>query len=494
MPLEPFQRAVFTSDKSRNILHCGVGTGKTHTMGAIAAAFAVNCTRALGLICANTYGQLSDSTLVRIFDYWEKEYGWLEDVNYVIDKQPLDHFKPHGYTFKTNNNKIFLENGHVITLASLDNYKAIDGREIGYALLDETKDTREQAVKDTIITRMRQKTVSLVKDDVENLFRFIDPMDEDSSGVMINPVFVFTSPSKEEWISNWFRFDNYRDEILSYIGLKDRFFYKSEENRTIVIGSTFLNPHNPAGYVQDMMADLTEDRIAMNIYGSPFGKSGAEYYANYSKDKHVKYCEFDPKAAMHIGFDFNSHPYMTGLVAQLIEGEDNRMKLRFIKGYPMVAPKNNIESVCKQFLHDYGDQAKNFGLYYYGDASGKNSLPIESYKNYFDVIREQFRNILRDDSRRLLRQNPRHRTISIGTVGRRDFINKCLAGRYGFDIEIDPDCKELITDLEYIKENKTGAKQKEMAEINGVRCERYGHFSDAMDSIVCYLFGDWAKD
>lgn len=492
MPLEKFQRDLFCSDKSRNILHCGVGTGKTHTMGAIAAAFALNCPTSLGLIAANTYGQLSDSTLVRIFDYWSKEYGWEEDIHYVIDKKPLEHFTPHDYTFKTNNNKIFLENGHVITLASLDNYKAIDGRELGYALLDETKDTREQAIKDTIITRLRQRTICTTTSD--NLFKFVNHTSPNSSGKYINPLFVFTSPSKEEWIADWFKFENYRQEILGVLGSKTDHFYVSEENRTIVIGSTYLNPHNPPSYVEDMVADLTQDRIELNIYGSPFGKSGAEYYANYSRDRHVKPCPINYEAAFHLGFDFNSHPYMTGLVCQVVRDQNGRLKVRFIREYPMTAPRNKIESVCRAFLDDFEKPAQDFGFYYYGDASGKNSIPLEEYQNYFDVVKQNVRTVLRHNSRRLLKANPRHRGIKVGSVGRRDFLNSCLKGRYGFDIEIDPSCKHLIADLEYIKEDKTGAKLKEKAEINGVRCEKYGHFSDALDSIICYLFGNWAKE
>lgn len=493
MPLEKFQGSIFSSDKSRNILHCGVGTGKTHTMGAIAAAFVNNCPSSLGLIAANTYGQLSDSTLVRIFDYWEKEYNWIEGEAYVIDKNPPDFFNPHPYTFKSNNNKIFMANGHVITLASLDNYKAIDGRELGYALLDETKDTREAAVKDTIITRLRQKTICINKDK-RNFFKFIDHQDKDSSGKYINPLFIFTSPSREQWLSEMFNFENYRKEILQVIGSKSDFFHVSEGNKTIVIGSTYLNPYNPDSYVKDMILDLSDDRIALNIYGSPFGKSGAEYYSSYKRETHVKKLNIEEGYPLHLAFDFNSHPYMTGLVCQIVKGEEERLKVRFLKGYPMKAPNNNIESVCRAFLRDYEDFCLRYGFYYYGDASGKNTLPIEDYKNYFEIIKSQLFNVIAEDSRRLLRQNPRHKTVKVGTIGRRDFLNKCFKGGFGFDIEIDENCKELISDLEYLKEDQTGAKLKEKAEIDGVRCEKYGHFSDALDSILTYLFGDWAKD
>ena len=51
-------------------------------------------------------------------------------------------------------------------LASLDNWKAIDGRTISWALLDETKDTPEAAVKEVIISRLRKIGLCRVRDDV----------------------------------------------------------------------------------------------------------------------------------------------------------------------------------------------------------------------------------------------------------------------------------------------------------------------------------------
>lgn len=461
-------------------------------MGVVSYLFAVCCPNSLGLIAANTYGQLSDSTLVRIFDVWEKCFGLIEGIHYVFDKMPLAKFKSHPYTFKSNNNKIFFENGAVIMLASLENYKAIDGRELGYALLDETKDTREVAIKDSIITRLRQPSICL-SNNHDTLFKFVDHESKFSTGEYINPLFVFTSPAKEQWLSEWFDLEDYRDQILHYVGSKTDFFHVSESNRTIVIGSTYLNHHLPANYISDMISDLSKDQIDLNIYGSPFGKSGVEYYADFDRIQHVRNLEFDNRFAVHLGFDFNVHPYMTGLACQIIIEQDQRTVVRFLKGYPMRSPKNSIEGVCDAFLFDFEHKCQ-MGLFYYGDSTGKNSLPIAEYTNYFSIVHKKLSHLLHSGSRRLLKQNPRHKTINIGSPGRRDFMNKCLRGGYGFDIEIDESCKELIMDLEYLKEDANGAKMKEKELIEGVRCEKYGHFSDALDSIICFIFGDWSKD
>lgn len=488
------QKKILFTDKPRNLALAGQGGGKTALMGFISGFFVSNIPKCLGMIAANTYGQLSDSTLVRVTDIWKTHFGWEEDIHYVIDKQPPPHFEKHGYVFKSNNNKIFFINGAVIMLASLDNYKAIDGREIAWAMLDETKDTREQAVKDVIIGRLREKTLCLLKPESKaSKFRFVPPTHPEA-GKQINPLFIFTSPTKEQWITEYFELEQYREEIEAITGSSKEFFHGKDDFRNVVIYSSLHNKKNlPDGYIETMMADLSEDRIKLNVHGSPFGKSGAEYYSNFKKSKHVKPCQVEQGYPMHLGFDFNANPYMTGLVCQLIQKGNERLKLRFIKGYPLKSPYNTVNAVCDHFDKDFRSYCAA-GFFYYGDATGKNSLPIAEYKNYFSVVQSKLAHLIGSKSRRLLKQNPRHKSLNYGSMGRRDFVNKCLNGGFGFDIEIDPSCKELIQDFEFVKEDANGAKKKDKVLIDGVSCEKYGHFSDAFDSIVCYIWGNFSKD
>ncbi len=164
------QAHFLSATTDRNLLHCGQGFGKTHIEGVIAALCIIHLPTVIGLIGANTYGQLSESTLFRTFQVWKTYFGWSEwstknpEGFYIIDKKPPPSFKSHGYTFLTNNNKIFFRNGAVLMTASLDNYMAIDGREVGYALLDETKDTKEEALKEVITRRLRAPGIHILKD------------------------------------------------------------------------------------------------------------------------------------------------------------------------------------------------------------------------------------------------------------------------------------------------------------------------------------------
>lgn len=494
MQLSAPQYSFVTSTTNRNLSHCGQGFGKTHVEGIITALMVQHCPEAIGLIGANTYLQLSDATLFRIFEVWKDYFGWREftasnpDGVFVIDKQPPPTFRPHGFTFKSNSNKIFFKNGAVIMTASLDNYMALDGREIGWAVLDETKDTSEAAVKEVITSRLRGTGVCLMKDydRSKEFFPFVSPF-HIRAGKMANPLWIVTSPSKEEWLSNMFHLGDYRDEIESTIFAKDDYFCHRDEFQTVVIASSYFNEKNlPEDYIPSKLRELSKDRAEMLVYGSPFGKSGVEYYANFDRSRHVVPVQFADNYPIHLAWDFNVNPYMTNLVCQVVPVGD-RVKLRVGREYCLESPDNSIEAICRRLDRGVSHLFAP-GLYYYGDATGKNSLPIEEARNYYKVVENCLFRYIDGSSRRLLKKNINHRSAAKGTLGRRDFMNKLLSGELGVDLEVDPSCKNTIADFEFCKEDANGAKEKKKVKINGVMAEKYGHTSDALDGLCCYLW------
>jgi len=151
------QSDVLESTAQRILMHCGVGSGKSHAIGFVALDFARNNPEVRGFIGANTFSQLTKSTLDRVFKVWEDEFMLKRDVHYVIDIIPPPNWKVYGPRLKSYENTITFNNGALIFTASLDNYKVIDGTEFGWACLDETKDTKEEAVKEVIVARLRQR-------------------------------------------------------------------------------------------------------------------------------------------------------------------------------------------------------------------------------------------------------------------------------------------------------------------------------------------------
>ena len=110
------QLAVLTSFAQRVLFMAGVGSGKSYVAAPIIINFMRNYPYLKGFIGANTYNQLSKSTLARIFDVWEQVFGLVRDVDYVVDKIPPAHFKRYGAKLKSYANTISFKNGHLILL------------------------------------------------------------------------------------------------------------------------------------------------------------------------------------------------------------------------------------------------------------------------------------------------------------------------------------------------------------------------------------------
>lgn len=483
----------------------GVGSGKSHIIALLAADIIKNNPELIQFIGANTYQQLSKSTLKRVFDVWKEVFGWQNGTDFVVDKIPPKHFKRFAADMKSYENTICFRNGAMIYTASLDNYKVIDGTEFAIAYLDETKDTKEEAVKEVISTRLRQSGLWQdaggnlydleyyneaikegtwqygVRNDERILFN-VQTMEQINSW---NPLYIFTSPAKVDWLNDWFELTDKYAEINARIFSKTDFFSHEDADRCVVISSTFHNEVNlPVGYISNLLKKYkgTPEKIDMLIYGSPIAKTGGEFVHQFKRLQHVKNVDFIADLPIHFSLDFNVAPYMTGLCAQLTNRDEfGRRKLRLFREYCLSSPRNSTEDVCSALSSEYG--AKMRGLFYYGDPSGKNRQTVsKEYANNYEVLERKLRKWLNNHSDRVLNNHP-------AILTSRDFLNNLFAGTYGIDIEIDESLKHLIHDCEYAKEDLNGKmlKPKVKDTLTGQTYEKYGHCLDALRYLVCAL-------
>ena len=469
------QSDILCSTKNLNLFLAGAGSGKTHGIALGSADFVINFPGAVGLIAANTYSQLSKSTLKRVFETWYDVFGWQNGVHYVTNIIPPASFKKYGQPLESYKNTISFNNGALIFTASLDNYKVLDGTELGWAMLDETKDTKEEAVKEVIVWRMRQKAM------------FIDPSgtiyDYPKEGTEgYNPLYIFTSPAKVYWINEWFGLSDKYDEISQTIFSKTDYFKLETKDKLVVISSTWHNEDNlPKGFIQRKMEEFAgnKDKIDMLIYGSPIAKSGGEMFSSFNRLEHCQDVDIVDGVPIHISLDFNVVPYITMTCWQIVR-DGSMYDIRAFREFCLEAPDNKTEALCKRFeggvmipFNEYEKQVP--GLFYYGDASGRARSTTSDTHNY-----EQLENVLRkylnDSSNRVLRSNP-------SIVRSRDFVNKIFAGGYpNMKITIGNNCKNTIKDLEFLKEGPDGGKLIERVkdQNTGQTYEKYGHASDTV--------------
>lgn len=477
------QRAILKSTKAMNLFLGGVGSGKTYMLGIKTYQLIRNFPKMRGFIGANTAMQLTQSTLFRIREYW-KSIGIVEydkigcpQGQYVINKQPPTHFSTEGHSFDSYYNIISFINGCVVFVGSLENSAAHSGKEMAWAVLDETWDTREEDVKEIILARIRQRGIYLVDGELR---------DAGTPEQQFNPLYIATSPAKVEWLNQLFELDKYVDEISKLIYSDKTFFYKEFGNKCAVVSSTYHNVHNVGeAYIKNILDNNSQARGSALIYACPFTTTGGEFYSSFDRLKHVGRIAYDPSLPLHISFDQNSVPYNSAGLAQVTR-IDNGWGWKFIDEIALANPRNSTEDVCDEFMMRYPNHKA--GLYFYGDASGHNrSTMNKDFSHHYEIIAFKLRKYLSNDSDRTLIFNPTLTT-------RRDFINKMFEGKLSSDtqikIVIDESCHYLISDLMYCKQALDGGKDKHIVtdKETGDKYQKYGHFGDLFEYMAVELF------
>lgn len=214
--------------------------------------------------------------------------------------------------------------------------------------------------------------------------------------------------------------------------------------------------------------------------------TGTEFYSGFNYSKHVKKELFPyTQEHFHVSFDFNARPYMPALVAQIVRDEKDDGTLNWLvlilDEIAMYNPKNTTEDCADEFVIRYSELVQP-PVYIYGDASGYSSNPLNNLHNY-EVIEAVMSGYVTKSSIRVPRSNP-------SILKRRQFINKILNGGYNIDVMIDKRCQLFIQDLENVQEDVDGKKAKKVTrdKETGSAFQKYGHFSDAFDYLLCEAF------
>ena len=469
-PTKP-QFDIITSQAQVNLFLAGQGSGKSHCAGIVSACHISKYPDVRGLIAANTHDQLTKATLFRIREVWKNNFGIVEyndktkKGDYVSGKRPPSHFSIEGHNFKDYNNIISFSNGGVIYIGSLENYYALDGIEIGWAVLDETKDTKEEAVKEVITGRLRQT----------GMFN--------AAGEPFNPLYIFTSPAKVPWINEWFNLEEYEPEIVSLIYSKTTYFRKKIDNKFVVISSTYLNAANlPENYIPNQLANLNSSLVDMLIYANPFSKSGGEFFDQFDRAKHVKQVRYDEDLPIHVSFDKNVSPYIACSLWQLQDKQITQ-----IHELPCKEPDNTSVKASKKLCAYLRSIDYDGVIYLYGDTTANaRSATDQEGKSFFEKIIETLRNEGYIVVNRVGKSNPR-----IMLSG--EFVNAIYENQYGgYSIAISDLCKISAMDYGIVKKGVNG----EMLKIEsknpdtGKPYQPYGHFSDVKRYFICQMLKD----
>jgi PBSX family phage terminase large subunit len=254
--------------------------------------------------------------------------------------------------------------------------------------------------------------------------------------------------------------------------------------RTVVVhhstyrNNRFLTPE----YVADLLSLRERNPYYATVYlDGLWGKRNVDglAYRMFDRAKSVCRAEYDPKKPLHISFDFNTKPYVTITVHQA--ESKHIQQIDEVLGY---YPNNRTESVCRQFLIQYGHHQGM--VYVYGDPSGrKEDTRTEQGQNDFAIIEKTLKP---------LRPVMRQAKVAPNPAMRINFINAIWQGVIGARFTISETCNMTIDEYMNVKEAKDGGKHKEKVKdkATGVSFEPYGHISDANDYFICeYLWDEY---
>lgn len=233
-------------------------------------------------------------------------------------------------------------------------------------------------------------------------------------------------------------------------------------------------------------------------------QSGGEFYKQFNSGNNTDMFKYNKDLPLHLTFDFNVNPYMTGCAWQIItvdkknEVEYKRwvaflnshgftvttdiIKIGFqIDEITLASPRNTTRAVCREFKSRFPGHTS--GLFIYGDPSGsKEDTRSEKGFNDYTIIRQEL-----EQYRPQLRVDKKHPAV----VMRGNFINNVFESGYeGLFLFINVGCKKSVDDYLYLKEDSDGTKLKEKGKdtATGITFEKYGHTSDANDYFICYAF------
>lgn len=404
----PHQARALTSKKRHIFMGCGVGAGKTDTASVWAPMKCAEAPtwpkhKAQGIICANTYPQLYDSTLRNLFSNWDR-------LGFPFRPSEL----PRGY-YPITVELLIHGQWRQILCRSLDSPKTLSGLEVGWVVCDEVWATDRQAIS-IINARVRAKE---------------QPVNQ--------TLYATTLDDATSW-------------------MYDFVHETSPERIEVIYATTYDNePNLPGDYIEDLkdLYSISEfDRMVMAKWVSL--KEG-RVYPQFERARHVasEDFEYDPLLGpVYWAHDFNvaEGVPLSSLLFQVspnVDEEGRKAGSPIVRVFDeIVLDGSDVHDACDELeARPYHQDVEEWVIC--GDASGRRL--VSSKVTDYGILRQRGYTHHRVPSR-----NPpiRSRIESVRRILRSaGDSSRCL---------ISPRCATLIKGLETVsyKPNAIGAEKQ----------------------------------
>lgn len=464
------------------------GPGKTFLLCLWEVTNSLRFAGTAGALFRESYDNLLKSTLVTFLE--------------VVDKSNLVDGKH--YRYKEGKNLIEWYNGSITYFDYLKyqprdpNYTRLGGRQYTRCGIDEEDQVEERAIE-VLQTRIRYRLTEFCHEcAATEMAANSEPADCDEYGNPTKwkcykcgtitrgliPKLAGTGNPGEYWTKYRYVFtaDGKPVELKPHQAVV---LVKLDDNPDKAHVATYRQQLENTGSDYDRQRLLHGDWLAMK-------KTGREFLHEFDGSRHLRRIPYNPELALHFTMDFNTAPYITGQVAQIWwEEELRRWRIHFLKEYCLEHPLANTESLCGALKKDMLSGAfagHKAGLFYYGDATGKNKTTMEreGVRHNFDIVETNLRVHLHNRSDRVIRRNPPHTIV-------RDFCNGYFSGKVAdLWVTFDHSMVKTVADFVNTKEAADGSILKTMATdpVTGVRFEKYGHCLQSHYYLVVAAFPD----
>lgn len=440
------QAWLFINSPYRYHWYCaGIGTGKSYVLARWMFMRLVTNPETVGLVAANTYTQLIQSTLPHLFELLDES-----GLEYVSNCKPPKSWKAsnkfkggykHIISIKVGVGKV----AHLLT-RTLAAWKRMRGITIGWAGIDEIADTVVDAWKE-INERLRCKK---------------------SHHLQIRVVGMPSLPG-DNWTWEVFNPEDPKAQAMFRITFQSSTEARHLKWKDYIL--PLLRTLDPLQAMQRVFARIVIDQ------------SGRAYRSYKDGINNVKKYGYDPWRPLYLTSDFNilSSSALEGCALQLFENGQGDWDVQVLDEF--VLPNGDTSDLCYTFLerecddHKFGDHKGE--LHFYGDASGGHGQTVSEYKVAVDILGRTFRG----------RLNVPPITVNPNITDRVATVNALLRPTYGPPrLYMHPKkCIRLITDMRKVMpdpkhEGKLDKSDKALT-----------HVSDALGYLLRWLFPPWEE-
>ena len=264
--LLPAQRKFYEIDHDSGtdiaLYQGGFGSGKTFSGSLLGILLALRYPGIRGLVGAQTYALLRDTTLQTYFEHIEK-MGL--NVKYIKSEA-----------------KLVFDNGSEILFRHLEEDDKLKSLNLGFVEIEEMSDVPYATFK-MLLGRLRQE-------------------------------------KRPEWKNFRYRLFGHTNPESARGWIYENFVRNPKSNYRRILAPTTENRYLPKEYIDTMRESYNEDYFRMYVLGEDIDLSQGLVTKHFCRDKQVKDIKFNPKFPIHVTCDFNVDP-MCWYICQHYNGD-----------------------------------------------------------------------------------------------------------------------------------------------------------------------------